>query len=187
VTTQRGIEDDFELNRVFEVRDTRLRVDYELRNLSEAPFEALWAAHPLFVLTPDTRLDLSTIAHVRVESGTMAPNELDLTRPGAVPDGNCLKAFAPLPDDAIVSVIYPAVGRQISMQLEADRPAWLGLWINAGGFPKDAPVRHLALEPSFGDCDALSEAIANDTCLRLAPDAAITWSLAYSVAAIVGD
>jgi galactose mutarotase-like enzyme len=187
VTTQQGIESDFELNRVFELRGTSLRVDYELRNLTETPFEALWAAHPLFVLTPDTRLDLSTIAHVRVESGTMTPKELDLTRPGAVPDGNCLKAFAPLPTGAIVSVSYPAIGRRISMHLEAERPAWLGIWINAGGFPEDAPVRHLALEPTFGDCDALSQAIASDTCLRLAPGAATTWSLTYSVDATVGD
>jgi galactose mutarotase-like enzyme len=181
VTTQRGIEGDYELNRVFELRDNRLRVAYELRNLTETSFEALWAAHPLFVLTPDTEFELDQLTHFRVESGTMKLGEFDLVRPGTVPDGNCLKAFAPLPPGTTLGVLYPSGGKRVSMRLEADRPAWLGLWLNAGGFPEDSPVRHLALEPSFGDCDSLSQAIANDTCLRLAPGGATTWSLEYAV------
>jgi galactose mutarotase-like enzyme len=181
VTTQSGIRGDFELSRVFELRGGSLRVAYELRNLTETSFEALWAAHPLFVLTPDTELELDQLAHFRIESGTMELGEFDLVRPGTVPDGNCLKAFAPLPPGTTLGVLYPGRGKRVSMRLEADRPAWLGLWLNAGGFPEDSPVRHLALEPSFGDCDSLSQAIANGTCLRLAPEAAATWSLEYGV------
>lgn len=181
VTTQSGITDDWELVRVFQLREGGLHVGYELRNPTETPFEALWAAHPLLVLAPDTELELGPIAHFRVESGTLTLDELDLLRPGTAPDGNCLKAFAPLPPGTTLGVIYPSRGKRVSMRLEAHQPAWLGLWLNAGGFPEESPVRHLALEPSFGDCDSLSQAIANDTCLRLAPGAAMRWSLEYAV------
>jgi galactose mutarotase-like enzyme len=181
VTAQSGIADDWELVRVFELRGVSLRVTYELRNPTETPLEALWAAHPLLVLTPDVELELGPIADFRVESGTLPLDEFDLARPGTVPDGNCLKAFAPLPAGTTLGAIYRGRGTRVLLRLEAGQPAWLGLWLNAGGFPESSPVRHLALEPTFGDCDSLSQAIANDTCLRLAPGAATTWALEYSV------
>ena len=146
-------------------------------------------------LTPDAELDLGPIDRLRVFSGTMGErgseldarsvaldgSTVDLARPGSVPAGHCLKAFAPLPSGAEVGVAYPTRGVRFSLRLTAERPAWLGVWVNALGFPADAPVSHLALEPSFGDSDALGEAIAACTCLVVEPGATFEWSLVYEI------
>jgi hypothetical protein len=105
---------------------------------------------------------------------------VDVTRPGTIPPGHCLKAFALLPD-AEVGVAYPARAVGIALRLTAACRAWLGVWVNAQGFPAEAPVAHLALEPSFGDSDVLSEAAASGTCLVVPAGAAFEWSLVYEI------
>jgi hypothetical protein len=42
-----------------------------------------------------------------------------------------------------------------------------GLWFNAGALPDAPGVRHLGVEPSFGDHDDLAEAVASGSTLPL--------------------
>jgi hypothetical protein len=191
VLQQTGIAEEHVLRRTLTLDGARLRIDYELENLRGTPYEALWAAHPLLRLTPDCRLLLAGIEEATVYASSFArrgesiavrrvvlgETAIDLTRPATIPSGHTLKAFAPLPPGAQVGVLYPADGAGLLLRLDADRPAWLGLWVNTGGFPAHAPVSHLALEPSFGSGDRLSETIADRTCLRLPGHGSTRWSL----------
>jgi hypothetical protein len=191
---QVGMREDYALRRTFAVAKRTLRVDYRLESLEDVPLQVVWAAHPLLPLTEDAELDLGPIRRLRVHSGTLAAAgaELDpgrpvldgravITRPGSLPTGHCVKAFAPLPAGIEVGVAYPARGVGLALRLDTDRRAWLGLWLNAMGFPADAPVGHLALEPSFGDTDALGDAIDTGTCLQVPARGEARWSLAYEV------
>jgi hypothetical protein len=198
VLRQTGIGGGHVFQRTLELDGGRLRIGYELENLRDAPYEALWAAHPLLPLTPDCCLELDGIEEVTVYESTLARRGetlavkgtavsgggIDVTRPATLPAGHTLKAFAPLPPSARVGVTYPARGTRLLLRLLAPRPAWLGLWLNAGGFPAGTPVRHLALEPSFGDGDRLSEAIANGSCLRVPAKGRAAWALELEVTAL---
>lgn len=196
VLDQVGIGRDYRLRRSLTLDGPVLRIDYELHNLRRSPLHGLWAAHPLLPLTPDARLLLGGIGELRVYESTFAArgtpisvgrvvidgSAADLSHPSSIPDGHTLKAFAPLPSGSEVGVLYEAAQRRLLFRLHANRPAWLGIWLNAAGFPTDAPVRHLALEPSLGVGDRLSEAIADGSCLRVAGHARASWALELELA-----
>jgi hypothetical protein len=195
VLRQTGIGERHVFQRTLALDGGRLRIDYVLENLRDGPYEALWAAHPLLPLTADCRLELDGLEEVTVYASTFARrgetlalgdvavggDRSDLTRPATLPAGHTLKAFAPLPPSTHVGVAYPAHDTRLLLCLHAHRRAWLGLWLNAGGFPARAPVRHLALEPSFGAGDRLSETIADGSCLRVPPRGRASWTLELEV------
>jgi galactose mutarotase-like enzyme len=186
-TIQEAVDGRYTFRRIFDVADATLTVRYELVNTSAVAVSVVWAAHPLLPLTRMTELELGAIVRLRVYSGSLAAAgvelglECGLTRPGTLPEGTTLKAFASLPHGTELRVRYPDRRRSLLLRLDADQPAWLGLWLNAAGFPREHPVSHLALEPSFGDSDALSDAVASGTCLTVAPGGRAEWALAYSV------
>jgi galactose mutarotase-like enzyme len=153
----------------------RLRLDYQLDNLSGAPLPYLWAAHPLFTADAGCTVELpaqvtqviNTADHPQVG----APDIL-LTWPVArLPDGShkalnavgdaglkdYRKVYVP-PEQTIASGCVRQSGRQLCLTWQADRVPYLGIWIDEGTYTRKSTV---ALEPATGYYDSLTLAHHN--------------------------
>jgi hypothetical protein len=57
----------------------------------------------------------------------------------------------------------------------------IGIWLNKGGFPVEAPLEHLSLEPTFGSSDSLERAYQDGSCLTVGANATERWTTIYQV------
>lgn len=151
---------------------------YQVRNTGHDRLPFLWAAQPLFPLTPSTRLELPVGARTRVWS-----HRGDALR-GLVPEFRWPHARA---ETRIVDLSHPDLaGRQYACKLFLDMPPGagvaavaegdlrmevafdertvpnLGVWLNKGEwtpFKGGRPYLNLAIEPGLGAADSLADAL----------------------------
>jgi hypothetical protein len=186
----RGEQLPFHLVRRLTVNASQFAVDYELTNAGATPLPLLWAAHPLFACSDEMRLALpagpwtpvfsSAPASVREFEVRVGDATFDLGAWDTVPEGCYVKVFAAW-DGATAGLDHPTLGCRVRIRLDARRPAHLGLWINRRGFPPNAPVTHVALEPTFGSSDDLETSLAAGSCLIVAPHAREEWRVMYAI------
>jgi len=173
----------YELVRTIEVAGpAAFALRYVLRSRHPGPLPILWAAHPQFVWTPGTRIELEP--HVTQVVEVTAPGcpltdweqglaaWLDSAAVGA-----SRKVW--LPPDAAPSQVGLA-GPQGRLQLAWDptEVPYLGIWYDAQAH---ARTRVVALEPSTGYYDDLAAAAARGRVPVLEPGRPQRWSLRVSV------
>jgi galactose mutarotase-like enzyme len=155
----------FTLRRTLTIADGELRVDYRIEHTAAGELPLVWAAHPLLAVSPGMRIQIP---------GESRPDDWE-----SLPEGSCAKLFKPW--GGPVSVTHPAWGLELSVALEAELPAHLGLWLNRGGYPSSSPAHHIAIEPTFGNSDELDASMASGSCLILGPHEGAEWAVVYSV------
>jgi galactose mutarotase-like enzyme len=173
---------------------------YLVRNESDGPLPYLWSSHPLFPLTPATRLELPEGAKVRVwthQGLELGPpgsehrwprvraqdKELDLSRPGAVPGAWAMKLFVDVSESAArpLRLALAEGTSRLVIELEPREVPTVGLWINNHGwtpFEGRAPYSNLGLEPCLGAPDDLSTALGAWRAAQwLGPKETRSWKL----------
>lgn len=152
------------------VTDSTLEFRYELANRSDRAVPFVWCLHPLFtihegdriVLPPDvTTLRLNGGLGVPITRGdTWAYPEpfpgirLDhLACPGG--EGACVKGFAGPLREGRAALSNDRTGDRLELHWDAAQIPLLGLWLNRGL----AGFHHVALEPTHGAPDSLTEAV----------------------------
>ena len=189
----RGTTLPFELWRRFQIdpAQPRLTLDYTLRSLSDAPLALMWSAHPILSIEPGMRLEFPAgtpmiVASARSPLGTPGRRfewprcdriDLSSVTPQA---GWAVKLFSePLSSSAVT--LAAATGERLRLAWSAPGAPLLrlGMWLNYGGWSGDGgpPLRNIGLEPCIGMPDALDEAIAGGTALRLEPGEERRWRL----------
>ncbi len=170
-----------------------LRLDYLLQNLGPEPVQALWAAHPQFAASADTRIllpetvkEVVNVSHGRTwgEEGVLYPwpeavsqdgRTWQLDSIGTLENRDCRKFYIPAGQSVSwVGLSQPRHGCSLHMRWQSTELPYLGIWVDEGAFnPKPAA----ALEPSNGFYDNLAVAVQNRRALLLQPGESQSWSL----------
>jgi galactose mutarotase-like enzyme len=198
VASIRGECVDYRLERSFRLTPDGLTVEYELDNPRDQDLRVLWAAHPLFAPSPGCFLTLprgrwSVYSASTPEFGVSltAPSTridgqvVDLSRWEDLPTGTYAKLFVLWPESEDAKLTHPRWDLRITIRhTDAPTDCYLGLWLNRGGFPPQAPLSHIAIEPTFGSTDDLSLAIHDRSCLTVPAGQRATWRVAYDVSSV---
>jgi galactose mutarotase-like enzyme len=196
VLAMSGRHAPYVLRRAYRLEPGRLSVRYELEHACASPLALLWAAHPLLAPSTGARLEQLPAPPWRVHSAWRADvdealpaselvvdgHTIDIAEWDQLPSGAHVKLFAPWGCGRPVSLVHPAWGLALSVCVRsAPARPHLGLWLNRGGFPAEAPLEHLAIEPTFGSADDLPSAEADGSCLVVQPGCTETWVVDYEI------
>jgi hypothetical protein len=172
---------------------------YEVSNNGDAPLPFIWSAHPLFPLTPATRLDLPDGARVRVYSQhgdalrgmasefrwphvRLEKRIADLSIPDTLARHYACKLFLDMPADGSMVAIEEGDLR-LEAVFEARQVPNIGLWLNKRQwtpFPRGKPYLNLGLEPCIGAADALTDALGEWHAAHwLSPGETRSWGLTW--------
>ena len=151
---------------------------YSVTSARETDVPYMWSQHCVLQVTPADRIDLSGTG--RMQTDGLAFDWPDhpgrnLRWIGPEDEGFVLKAYALSPTTASAKV----TGRQGGLQFDWDGHAVpaLGLWLDYGGWPEEAPLHQVAIEPTTAAADDLSGAIALGQERWLAPGDTHNWSV----------
>jgi hypothetical protein len=170
-----------------------LRVRVTVRALQ--PLEFLWAGHLLLAVDDETELELGSPivspeangldldAGVAVDLASVWPRTGGRHHWSNLAEEIYVKAFQP------VTATPPALHRHgHRITITTDQP-WWGLWINKAGFPAHERFEHLGIEPCTSPHDALSQAVASGSAVRLAAGGAYSagFSVGFEVVSLRGQ
>lgn len=205
-----GVHMRYAFERAVHLDGHRLTLDYAVRNRAARPLPCLWAAHPMLVVSENSRIVLPVGVDRLLVVSSSDPalgrgREIPWPEPGdglvrrldhvaPADTGLNLKGFTPRldllagregRDHATVhaGLQRPDVGLAVDLAFDASDIHYLGLWLCYGAVPDgwDRPVYTVSIEPSTGRGDSLTLAAARGHCEILSPGAAPRWSLTISV------
>ena len=178
---------DFERN--IRLTGSEIVVEYSLINRGDAPASVAWAMHLLLAASPSAVvLDGETPIRVDSSSGVF-------TAPRGESVWEDVASQMPSDEEVWSAKLFTASGTtsQVSVRYgheyftiqfaEGARRGCFGLWLNAGGFEGRQELRHIGVEPSFGDYDDLAAARAHGTELVIDAEDAVTFGVTLSACA----
>ena len=164
--------------RTLSVQRAEVTARYAVTSSREKPVPYMWSQHCVLRVTPADRISLSGQGRMLVAGASFDwPDHpaRDLTRIGPVDEGLVVKAYASTPHAAMAQVSGPEGGLRFDWH-GAEVPA-LGLWLDYGGWPEEAPLHQLAIEPTTATADDLAGALALGQARWLAPGETHAWSV----------
>jgi len=150
-----GIRFPYRFVKVFSLKENRVNIKYQLKNLSAFEFKYLWAAHPLLNVTPDTRIILPGKLRIRTD---WSKNErlgkllYETSWPQAQsPDGEVIdlsiiktpeadqatKFFTTVMEQGWCALHDIRTGDFLKFSFPVKKIPYVGIWINEGGWPLD--------------------------------------------------
>ncbi len=200
-----GRQFNFVFKRIITLEERTLNFNYEITNLEDFDFYSLWSAHALFKVSGDMRLSLSGNPMMCKEFGfseRMSPNGADgykgqfsefkwpstINEHGQRFDLSYISLSEPLMDKVVVEVceniqaklLDITTGRAATMEFSGSEIAYLGICYNLGAWPSgEHPARWIALEPTNGCTDKLTDSVDREAFIKLAKDESKQWS--YSI------
>jgi hypothetical protein len=190
-----GVRFPYHLVKRLALTPAGLRIAYELTNPTPFPLHWMFAAHPLFAVTPTTEVDLPGTPRLRLDSSVggvlgerFAEHTWPITRDaqGRAVDLRRLdpaarrgdKLYAGPLAEGRARLVDRATGEWVGFAWDPRELPLCGLWLNQAGWPDgDAPCFNAALEPCNGYPDPLDQAIAGGEHAVLAPHGTARWSL----------
>lgn len=166
--------------------------DYALFNPGPRPAPVLWSAHPLLRLEPGTRLHIPRIDRVRVQGAQGLDglsvdggqigwpraqfddgSRLDVDLVGEASARTSLKLFA-RGMEGRAGALSPD-GSWIGLTWDSTFAPFLGMWLDYGAWPAEAPLHQVALEPTTSPHDALADAVRAGQAPAIAPGRTVRW------------
>lgn len=175
----------YTLHRAIGLQEQGLTLEYTLQNNSNASMLYMWAAHPLFAATEQTRILLpETVKQVVnvIADDSVLGAEGELHRyPGALdqikaPTSKTCRKFYILPDEAIGWTGLQQLDKNcaITLSWNANMLPYCGVWVDEGMFTTQSTV---APEPSNGYYDSLVTAQKNERVATIDSHSTVRWSL----------
>jgi len=155
-----------------------LTASYSLSSSRAAAVPYMWSQHCVLRLTLEDRITLSGQGRMRADGQSFDwPDHpaRNLTRVGPEAEGFALKSYALTPETASAEVNGPQGGLRFAWD-GAEVPA-LGLWLDYGGWPEEAPLHQVAIEPTSAAADDLAGAMALGQARWLDPGDRHAWSV----------
>jgi len=170
-----------------EARDSAIRIDYTLANLSDSRFSCIWAAHPLFATRPGMRIKVPSGCDSIINAfetpamgkpGSRMPypmhGSMDLSRV-STDTGACRKFyFADRLAEGWCSLVDPDSSMEIRLSFPAWQVPYLGIWVNEGGW---ADQNNIGIEPALGAMDSPPQAARYGMGNALEPRETKNWYL----------
>ncbi|MCC6770711.1 MAG: hypothetical protein IT360_05820 [Gemmatimonadaceae bacterium] len=206
IFTWRGVRLPYRLQRsVRVVPDGSVQMDYVLSNdgVDRLPF--IWSTHPMFPLTPETRLLLPEGARLRVfarheiELGEVRSEHRwpyvrgsgkvhDFVVPFGVAKKYACKLFVDLPEG---SAALRQGDSELSITFDPSQVTHLGIWINKHGwtpFRRESRYLNLAFAPCIGAPDSLSDALGDwKSAAWVDPGTERRWSVTWTARRVVSE
>lgn len=175
--------------------DGELIMTYTVTNREPTPMRYIWAAHPLFKVRPGMTITLPESTTVVVDfsrddrlgglltqhpwplTHTTSGDRVDLSLITGPEEGTADKLYA-VDLSAGWGVLHdPHTGDFLALTFDTAQIPHMGIWINQGGWPLDAPPSfNVALEPCLGYPDRLDIAHERGATGLLPPLGTHTWS-----------
>jgi galactose mutarotase-like enzyme len=165
---------------------------YMLRNESELQCPWLWAAHPQFTATPESRVlfpeSVTHIINVTEDDPVLGAagslhrwpraNESDdkpLDRLWNPESKSCRKIYLQPEQPAnYAQITQGQAGSSLKMSWDSKQTPYLGLWIDEKTYNK---IPTIAIEPSNGFYDSLTTAIKNNRAAVISPGETVFWEI----------
>jgi hypothetical protein len=163
----------FEFERVVELQENEIRLDYRLTNAGSRPEAFLWAFHPLLNLQPDDQLELPGSTRALLNGATWVD-----TVPLAVPEKKYAKVFARPVSEGVVAIRNRTRGDRLEFAWNPAENNTLGLWLTRGGWHGH---HHFAIEPTNADTDALALAAGRNHCGLVPAADSVAWQIRLRV------
>lgn len=206
VLTWRGSRLPYRFQRSVRVAPTgEVRLDYAAVNDGHERLPFVWSSHPLFPMTPETRIVLPEGARLRVfarheiEMGEVRSEHRwpyvrgggkvhDFVSPYAVAKRYACKLFLDMTEG------HAAIREgdlELTVRFDTREVPHFGLWLNKRGwtpFRREEPYLNLAFEPCIGAPDTLADALGDwKSASWLEPGAERRWSLEWTARRVAPD
>jgi hypothetical protein len=184
---------------------------YEIHNLSEKALPSFWSAHPLFAAHNGMSIQVSGSPQMTKEFGFSSrmgqdgsdgySGHLDIYhwphtegKDSVIHDLSKIDLDKPLtdkvvlrtPDDGLVRLINAEAGCALELQFNPRQLPFLGICFNLGAWPFEGnPGSWIALEPSNGGTDRLSECVELGQLTTIPAASSIAFSVCMKVFAAV--
>ena len=165
-------------NRSLTLNGKQLTASYTLVSARLAAVPYMWSQHCVLCVTETDRISLSGQGRMVADGLSFDwpwHSTRDLTRVGPQDEGFVLKSYALTPSAAFAQVTGPQGGLRFDWD-GSEVPA-LGLWLDYGGWPEEAPLHQMAIEPTTAAADDLAGALALGQARWLAPGETHNWSV----------
>jgi galactose mutarotase-like enzyme len=165
----------------------------------------IWSTHPVFALTPETKLMLPEGSPMRVAAShkmVMGDSRSQHRWPFVRAAGRVLDFLVPVnvaKEYACKLFLDPSVGKaairqgqdELEVTFDTKEVPHLGVWINNAGwspFKKERPYMNLAIQPSLGAPDSLTDALGDwKRAQWLEPGEVRSWSITWQARRVVPD
>ncbi len=194
-----GVRLPYHFEKRVTLEGNRVRLSHRITNPSAFPIHYLWAAHPLFRVRPGMRIALPEGGRGRVdwsrdgrlgvyldavswpETRDMRGVVTQLDRIGTPTLGHADKLYIAAGGEGWCGLHDPESEQALALRFDPRRLPYVGVWINQGGWPLDAPACYnVALEPTNGYPDLLHIAHARGTAATIAPQESQEWEVTLS-------
>lgn len=179
----------FLFRRGLKLQGNNVLLEYAVTNTGSAALPYMWSQHCLLATGPKDRLFIEGVAsmNVTVSGGIAGQTPKQFIWPKlneALPDlrvildidaGMMLKSYAAAEGHVHAGVTGDKGG--ISFLFEGTEMPFLGLWLDYGYWPEDAPVHQIALEPTTAGADDLATAEQQGQARLLAPGTTHKWAM----------
>lgn len=173
--------------------DRGLRIEYRLENLVPYSQMGLWSAHALFAAEADTQVLLPESTQVRTDYSahdrlaigssyykwpeiTAATGErVDLSSFPGRDAQRAEKLFSSRLKHGWTALYHSHSRRYMALAWNTADVPYVGIWLNAGGWPEDHADYHIGLEPCTGYPDRLDVGAVSGDCTLLAPHETRQW------------
>ncbi|MGB3877156.1 MAG: hypothetical protein WA980_15000 [Shinella zoogloeoides] len=183
--------------RALTLESNRLALTYRVSNESSAAMPYLWSQHLLIAPKEGDRLHLPGIetldaAFISYSGHVLAKGPVAF--PDPIRDGlPALDQTHPL-KTRFAGKFFTSVEGQAEVRVVGDRgiftlrwntetAGYLGLWLDYGGWPAEAPVSQISLAPTTAPMESLADAVAAGKAVWLQPGETREWGLSISIEA----
>lgn len=170
--------------RNLELNGDRLMVFYEVENVSAKELPGLWSQHCLLACSPGETLTVEGVTDLTSGGQSIDLRDIDGVDFAQVHDiekGVALKAYGKVQDQARIRIVGD--NGSIAFSWSANDAPYAGLWLDYGGWPPDAPVHQIAIEPTTSPTDDLAGALADDHAIWLKPGEGRHWQIQITLTA----
>ncbi|WP_158941659.1 hypothetical protein [Granulicella sp. S190] len=194
------------LTRRATLEEETLVLEYSLLNLSDAPTNWLWSAHPLLqvsegdrILLPDEveEVEVEYSADGVFEKGTCIPWPIATSPAGAAisldtmpgRDGRTAsKLFGRMGRSGWSALYRKEYGQGLVVRFDPNVLPFVGLWICAGAWPSSGAAKQytIAIEPTTSNSDSLESAVRNGTARRLNAREHVRWRMEFQLIGATG-
>lgn len=178
-----------------------LSIHYSLTNLESVPFQYIWSSHPLLVIDPDDEFIISDeIDEVLINWSSNANygkygdkvswprlggkrKDIDFSRVQSKILGLAIKVFSDKLEKGLVGLYRHKSNTSVVFHFDEKIIPYLGMWLCYGGWPQNSykQAYTVALEPTSGRPDCLSDGIKRNEVSLINPAEEKTWTLSISI------
>jgi hypothetical protein len=201
VLSAEGINAKYVIKKNIVLKRNRLIINYNLVNKSGFPLHYIWAAHPLLSVDEGDRIILPEgidklfinwasdnkigtygqyIQWSDLNGGKHGKSYLKIKSKDA---GIALKGFTDSLQNGIACLFRKRKNESIHISFDSGKLPYLGVWLCYGGWPVGSEKKHftVALEPTTGRPDSLSESIRRNECSVIGIDEEKEWRVEFSL------